>query len=228
MTSAPEAAGARPAPGGPALPRGGRLALLCLLALVALPELVLWLADRGIAGSVRWRTLAYQYGAFWPGLLRDWRPNFPLQRLVMFESYAIFHAGFAHMAGNLAGLVWLGGFAVRRFGPGRLVGIWLASVAAGGVVYGLLATAPVPMVGASGAVFGLAGAWIAAEWQDRRRLDRRGAALWGGAAIVGLGLANFAGWITEAGVLAWQTHLGGALAGLLLGALLSRRPRHPR
>ena len=156
---------------GGAPSRRGRLILAGLLALVAGPELVLWLADHGLVGSVRWRLLAYQYGAFWPGLLADWRPNFPLQGWLMFESYALLHAGLVHMAGNLAGLAWLGAAALVRFGAGGLVEIWLVSAAAGGLVYGFLAHAPVPMVGASGAVFGLAGAWIAAEWQDRRAAD---------------------------------------------------------
>ena len=47
-----------------------RYRVLCvLIVLLCLPEIVLFLSDHAVLGSPRWRLLAYQYGAFWAGLL---------------------------------------------------------------------------------------------------------------------------------------------------------------
>jgi rhomboid protease GluP len=67
------------------------------------------------------------------------------------------------------------------------------------------------MVGASGAIFGLAGAltvWDAGS--------RRSAGQWNRAPLILLGLAgvNLAMWWLQSGNLAWETHLGGCIAGM--------------
>ena len=81
------------------------------------------------------------------------------------------------------------------------------------------------MVGASGALFGLAGAWAALDWRARHRADPRGAARRAALVAAGLLALNLLGWLMEDGVLAWQTHLGGALAGA--GVALWMRPPGP-
>ena len=43
--------------------------LSTLIGLTSLVELTLLAADYGLVGTTRWRALAYQYGAFWAGLL---------------------------------------------------------------------------------------------------------------------------------------------------------------
>ncbi len=184
-----------------------------LMLLTCLPEIVLFLADRGLIGSARWRPLAYQYGGFWAGLLQGWRPNYPGQPLTMFASYALLHAGLAHLAGNMAALWGLGSVAVERLGAGRFLMLYLIAALGGGVGFGLLTGSPAPMVGASGALFGLAGAWTGWELAERGRSGRQ---LWPVLGLVaGLVALNGLFWLAAHGLLAWETHLGGYLAGAL-------------
>jgi rhomboid protease GluP len=189
-------------------------AVLVLALLAALPELVLLGADWGLWGSARWRPLAYQNGAFWAGLLHGWQPNYAAQPVTMFASYAWLHAGPGHLAGNLAALAWLGPGVVARRGTAGLVLLWAVAALVGGAAFGLITANPAPMVGASGALFGLAAAWTVAEVRacpgPRARAAR---ALGIGLLLAGL---NAAVWWLQGGLLAWETHLGGFLAGLAL------------
>lgn len=200
-----------------------------LAALVTLPELLLILADQGLIGSSRWRLLAWQYGGFWAGLLHGWRPNFAAQPVTMFLTHSVLHAGPGHMLGNLAAVMAIAPSVAARFGGRGLAAIWAGAVLGGGAAFGLLSNSPAPMVGASGAIFGLVGAWT---WMQGADLARTGAGPGAVAARVGgiaAGLAglNLAMWLLADGVLAWQTHLGGYLAGIGIAALLAPAPPPP-
>lgn len=209
-------------PPAPSAPAGPRWPLVLLGLAVALPELVLLGADAGLWGSRIWRQLCWQYGGFWAGLWRGWQPNYPAQPWVMILSYSFLHAGPGHLLGNLAGLWTLAGVPVLRAGRWRLPAVWAAGVAGGGLAFGFLATSPAPMIGASGAVFGLVGAWW---WADTTRpgtpsgpsLPRR--LLRAGGLCLLLAALNVAMYATSAAGVAWETHLGGFLAGAALAAL---------
>lgn len=202
----------------------GRLAPVVLaIALVCIVvELALVGADRRMFGSPLWRSLAYQYGAFWPGLLHDWVPNYAAQPVAMFVSYAFLHSGLGHLAGNMVTLLALGEIAVERVGQRGFVLIYVASALAGGACYGAL-TAAQPMVGASGALFGLAGAWVVWSYFDAAPGRAR---LWALLRMsLGLTGLNIALWYILDGALAWQTHLGGFVAGAVMALLLARSGR---
>jgi membrane associated rhomboid family serine protease len=184
-----------------------------LVALCALPELMLLGADWGMWGSARWRPMAYQYGAFWAGLLYGWRPNYAAQPVVMFASYGWLHAGPGHLLGNLGALIWLGPEIVARFGTRGFMALWAVCLLGGAAGFALLTSSPAPMVGASGALFGLAGAWLV---DAMRRMQRRRERLWRGVlGMVALLAINAVAWALQGGKLAWETHLGGLLAGLV-------------
>ena len=205
-----------PAPSPATSPLPFPPAVLVLALLCAVPELLLLGADWGLWGSARWRPLAYQNGAFWAGLLHGWTPNYAAQPVTMFLTYAWLHAGPGHLAGNLLALVWLGPGVVARRGTAGLFALWAATALGGGAAFGLLTANPAPMVGASGALFGLAAAWTVAEVQDCPGIRAR--------AIRALGITlllvalNAATWALQGGHLAWETHLGGFLGGLALAA----------
>lgn len=212
--------------------------LTLLICLICLPELVLLLADYGLIGSPRWRLLAYQYGAFWAGLLYGWQPNYTAQPALMFVSYGFLHTGPAHLTGNMLGLGWLGARIIDRWGTGRFIWLYLAAMLGGAVGFGALTSSPAPMIGASGAVFGLAAAWMVGEAQDRRiRAHKAGhggwPALWStlkpalGLTLVLAGF-NLISWMVQNGQLAWETHLGGFLAGLGVALLLPQREHASR
>lgn len=184
---------------------------------MTLPELVLTGAQHGFWGSAAWRALSLQYGGFWAGLLHGWRPNYTGQPVAMFASYAFLHAGFTHLLGNLLGLLFLGAPAVARVGARGFLMLYAASVLGGAAVFGLMATSAAPMVGASGAIFGLAGAATLWDWQRLRRPWRTGGI------VAGLVLFNLVTLISTGGLLAWQTHLGGFVAGWLVALWVGRR-----
>ena len=198
----------------------GIWALGGLAGLLAAIELILWLGP-GVAGlPPNLRTLALEYGAFWPGLLGNWRPNFPQQPWVMFVTYGFLHAGPVHLVVNLITLISLGRMIVVRAGTVAFAVIYLTSMIGGAVGFALLATGPMPMVGASGALFGLAGAILAWDFLDRYS----GAlSLWPVVrAVAFLLVLNLVLWWAMAGLLAWQTHLGGFVVGWAVAMLVDR------
>jgi len=184
--------------------------LAILLVCVAL-EALLQGADLGLWGTPRWRGLAYQNGGFWKGLLDNWRPNYPAQPVVMFASYGFLHGGAVHLLVNMITLVSLGRLVIERVGQLRFALIYTLSLLGGAVGFALFSTAVQPMVGASGALFGLAGVLTGWEY-TARRLAREG--IWPVLRVVGLlTLLNVVMYWAMDGSLAWETHLGGFLAG---------------
>ena len=128
---------------------------------------------------------ARRAGAGWPirmagsgaGLLDSWRPNYPGQPAAMFASYGFLHGGAFHLLVNMITLVSLGPPVIERVGQWRFAVIYAASLLGGAVGFALLSSAVQPMVGASGALFGLAGVLTGWEYTARRlaREDRAGA-----------------------------------------------------
>lgn len=205
----------------------GPAALWLLAAALVLPEALLWGADLGLWGSGRWRSLAYAYGGFWTGLLHGWRPNFAAQPWTMFFTYSFLHGGPMHLIGNLAALAWLARLLQPRIGTGRLLLVYAVAALAGAAMFGLLSRQFAPMVGASGAIFGLAGAWVVSEAREDLARGRPGRQVLGRVLLIGVVLAvlNLVQWWAEDGRLAWQTHLGGFLAGAVLAATWPRKRR---
>lgn len=193
--------------------------LLILLICCAI-ELTLEAADLGWVGSKLWRGLAYQNGAFWQGLLHNWRPNYGVQPATMFVTYAFLHADFWHLSGNMIALLLLARIALPQVGQGGFLMIYALSAVGGALVFALLTNTPAPMVGASGALFGLAGVWQYWEWRDLRKAGLALMPIW--RTFAALILLNGLLWVMNDGALAWQTHLGGFVAGWGTAAGLRR------
>ena len=194
---------------------GGRMprAVWWIIALCVLPELALTGADLGLWGQPWWRLLTYQYGGFWPGLLDNWRPNYDLQPWVMFVTYGFLHAGPWHLVVNMATLALLSTPVAAQFGTRGYLGIFAISLLGGALGFAGLIDEPTPMVGASGALFGLAGALLALEFD--RRVARGKSVRQVMAMIFGLAAGNALLSLSSGGELAWQAHLGGFVAGWL-------------
>lgn len=196
-----------------------------LILVSTLVEAGLWGSDLGLWGPARLRQTAYEWGGFWPGLLAGWQPNYPAQPYVMFLSYGFLHGGPGHLAVNMLTLWSLGSAVADRVKARGLLVLYLASILGGAVGYGLLAQTPQPMVGASGALFGLAGGLMAWAYIDR---FTAAATLWPvarlGLILIAINLAMY--WALD-GQLAWQTHLGGFAMGWIAALLIDPRPIPP-
>lgn len=197
--------------------------ILVLIALMTALEAALMGTDLGLWGTPGLRQMAYDWGGFWPGLLQGWQANYPTQTYVMFISYAFLHGGIAHLAMNMLTLWSLGQAVIERVGTWRFALLYLGTTLGGAGGYGLLANTIQPMVGASGALFGLAGALLAWAYVDRFTARE---ALWPVAQIAGFLVAiNLVMYWALAGQLAWETHLGGFVCGWLLAMLVDPRGR---
>jgi membrane associated rhomboid family serine protease len=139
----------------------------------------------------------------------------------MFLTYSVFHGGFMHFLVNMITLLSLGAAVSERGGTRRYALIYVASILGGAAVYGLLAPDYSPMVGASGALFGLMGALTAWDALERRALRLTMLPVLRILAV--LVAMNLVLWWAMDGHLAWQTHLGGFLAGALAAAGLGER-----
>lgn len=209
------------------LKRGEAAILIALIALCVGIEAVLTLSDRGVIADGRLRQMAYDYGGFWPGLLGNWRPNYPLQPWAMFLTYGFLHGGPAHLGVNMITLWSLGRLVLLRVGTGGFGLLYLAALMGGAGGFALLAPGLRPMVGASGALFGLIGGLLAWAYVDRFTF-REG--LWPVLrAVLFLIALNLVLWWAMNGQLAWETHLGGFISGWIAALLIDPRPvaQHP-
>jgi len=198
-------------------------ALTGLILTCTIVELALIGSDLGAWGAARLRQAAYEWGGFWPGLLRGWQPNFTGQPATMFVTYAFLHGGPGHLVVNMITLWSLGQAAIARVGTLRFAGLYAGAALGGAAGYALLSETVRPMVGASGALFGLAGALLA--WAYIDRFTAR-VGLWPvaqmGLFLIAMNVAMY--WALD-GQLAWQTHLGGFVAGWILALLIDPRPQ---
>ena len=197
--------------------------LIAIIVICCLVEGLLQLADWQIITVARLRSLAYEYGGFWAGLLQSWSPNYPSQPYVMFLTYGFLHGGLLHLAVNMVTLWSLGQAVLDRVGVRGFILLYTASLLGGALGFALLASTLAPMVGASGALFGLAGGLLAWGYVDRFTLHE---ALWPVARAAGLLLTlNLVMWWALNGQLAWETHLGGFITGWLAAMLIDPRAR---
>lgn len=135
-----------------------------------------------LAGSEPWRMLS-------AGFVHDWTG--PLH--ILFNSYAI----------------WIFGRQLEpMLGPLRFLVLYLTSVIGGSVAVMWLSDPTVPVVGASGALFGLMGAFFIII----RAVGGNASQLFGLIAI------NFALGFFVSGI-SWQGHLGGLITGVVIAGI---------
>ncbi len=138
-----------------------------------------------------------------------------------FLTSAFAHGGITHIAFNMYALWVMGSYLEPMLGRARFVAIYLLSALGGSVMY-LLLSSPTTVedalagnygmwrtgaVGASGAVFGLFGAFLVLQ----RRLGRSSAGMY-----VIIGINAVIGFVIPG--IAWQAHLGGLLTGAAVAA----------
>ncbi|MFJ4469907.1 rhomboid family intramembrane serine protease [Streptomyces sp. NPDC089424] len=127
------------------------------------------------------------------------------------------HEAIWHIAFNMLSLWWLGGPLEAALGRVRYLSLYLISGLAGGALTFLLAAPATSSLGASGAVYGLFGA--TAVLMRRLNYDLR--------PVLALLVINLIFTFTVAGI-AWQAHVGGLFAGLVIGYVMVHAPRERR
>lgn len=163
------------------------------------------------------------HGALWPQLFEGVRPMFPGQQVIMFFTYGFLHGGLLHLGMNMLALFVLARSLSQAMSGGAMVALYALSQLVAGAVQLWLSDSQLPVVGASGAIFGLAGAEIAIA--ARILLARGGSLRPLAGPVAQFILLNVALSLAVPNI-AWQAHLGGALAGVVMGALY--RPRRGR
>ena len=130
---------------------------------------------------------------------------------------AFLHAGLTHLLFNMWALYVLGMELERRVGGLPYAALYMASAISGGVAYQLVGGSA-PVVGASGAIFGLFGSWLVVAWQARDSAAGRA----GLSQMLMLLAINLALPLFIPGI-AWQAHLGGFAAGCVITAVWTIR-----
>jgi len=125
--------------------------------------------------------------------------------------------GPAHIIFNMWALLLVGPSLERLLGRVRFLAVYVLSALGGAVFFYLIVSPGQEALGASGAVFGLFGAWFVVS--KRLRLDAR--------AIVFLIAINLVFGFVVSNI-AWQDHVGGLLTGGLLTAAYAYAPRRHR
>ena len=130
---------------------------------------------------------------------------------------AFLHAGLLHILFNMFALVQIGPLLEQALGRARFLTLYLLSAIGGSVAGYVLAPPNQPSVGASGAIFGLFGAYYVVV----RRLGGETGS------IVVLLVINLAITFTVPSI-DWRAHLGGLVTGAVLAAAFAYVPRGPR
>jgi membrane associated rhomboid family serine protease len=192
-------------------------------------ELALTLSDMGVLPP-NLRGAAYLEFSFFDPFFERWLAGERAPPQVVWTplTYAFLHGGMTHLALNTAAFLGLGLVVLRIFGAPLFVLFFAVTAIGGALAYGLLSDAEVPMVGASGVVFGLIGVLKYAEFAFiTRRREGSMRAFWG--SIGALVMINVILSVAMGGMLAWQTHLGGFATGWLVArradASAARRAR---
>jgi membrane associated rhomboid family serine protease len=126
--------------------------------------------------------------------------------------------GFVDILFNMWALIFVGPALEGFLGRARFLAVYLLSAVGGAVMYYYLAAPDHLAAGASGAIYGLFGAWFVVS--RRLHLDTRG--------IVVLIAINLAISFYFNSFIAWQDHIGGLLTGALLTAAYAYAPAKNR
>jgi membrane associated rhomboid family serine protease len=126
--------------------------------------------------------------------------------------------GFIDIAFNLWALYAVGPSLEQLLGRGRFLAVYALSALGGGVLFFLIAPQTELALGASGAIFGLFGAWFVVS--RRLQIDSRGILV-----LIGINLAFS---FIYRGSIAWQDHVGGLIVGAAITAAFVYAPRKSR
>jgi len=126
------------------------------------------------------------------------------------------HASWSHLIGNTIPFVFMG-VLIALAGPGRFAAVTLIVIVLGGLGTWLISPAGVPVVGASGVVFGYATFLLTRGFFNHSVIEILAGVVVG--AVFGSALLAS---LVPHGNVSWQGHLCGGIAGVIAAWVLSR------
>ncbi|MDR7085495.1 membrane associated rhomboid family serine protease [Aeromicrobium panaciterrae] len=126
---------------------------------------------------------------------------------------AFLHGSLLHIAFNMYALYLFGPFAEKALGTVRFIAAYITMAIASSVFVYWLETPQIPTIGASGAVFGVFGLVLLLLLKAKQDVTTL------------LVLLAINAVISLQGNISWQGHLGGFVAGCILGAAFAYAPR---
>mgnify|MGYP001057532477 CR=1 FL=1 len=186
-------------------------------------ELFAQLGDRGLLAGYDLRAWLISNGAFWDFLFPPGRVDqalYPGQSYVMLLTHAFLHAGTLHVIMNAVIFIALAKTLALAYGLRAVLLMSTVGAVASGVAFGLLETTAAPMVGASGVVFCLIGVWLYATRESAKALGQPTRSV--ASILIGLVLIHVLLHVFMGGMIAWQAHLGGFVAGFFVVPWLVR------
>ncbi len=174
--------------------------------------------------GLEWRSVAFLFLAFFPlDFSTPYKELFFGQNLVMFFSYSFLHGNFFHMIINVAIFFALGKQIEEQIGTVNLILIFILTSIAGAAAYQTLSSgSAVPMVGASGSIFGFFGFIKGRELFYR--INHNITILPFFNLIFGLMLFHIIVVLLYPVIIpfqiGWQGHLGGFVSGLILASMI--------
>ncbi len=210
--------------------QGPLLGLILALCLVFVAQVVL----PGAALDA-WMVVPCEVRAAWDSLRAGGFPDGALRELATLLGYAFLHGGADHLLGNMLFLWIFAALASELLGWRWMLAVFALTAVCGGVCHVALNPAEtVPMLGASGAVTGFEGLYLAMAtrwrlpdphvWPMSRPIPPARLALLG---VMGLAL-DYMGFAGGTLGVAYGAHLGGFIGGLVMGGLIVPLPRTAR
>ena len=176
--------------------------------------------------GLEWRSAAFLFLAFFPlDFGAPYKELFFAQNFVMFFSYSFLHGNFFHMIINVAIFFALGKQIEEQLGAVNLILIFISTSIAGAAAYQILSSgSSVPMVGASGGVFGFFGFIKGKELIYRIRHNLTILPFLN--LIFGLIILHIILVLLYPTIIpfqiGWQGHLGGFVSGLILASMIRK------
>ncbi|MEZ5728907.1 MAG: rhomboid family intramembrane serine protease [Burkholderiaceae bacterium] len=133
----------------------------------------------------------------------------------------ILHAGVLHLAFNMWALSSMGRIAERFYGNGPFLLLYLLSGLFGALASLFFAAREAVSVGASGAIFGVTGAWLAALVTKPHKLPAPLVRSMRGSLLFFIGYSLFMGFTTS--VVDNAAHIGGLVAGFAIATIMAER-----
>lgn len=188
---------------------------LAIAALTAAAWLIAWVLS--------WQETVVVAGGFTPAHVgAPPGPGWSVPVLLTPLTATLVHSGFVHLLFNLVMLLFCGRSVERVLGGTGIIILYLVGAyAAAAAEYPLHPDLAVPMVGASGAISALLGAFALLFGRNKVKVENPALAtflnaLWLGAAWIGLNILIGLTFETTGLQIAIAAHIGGFIAGLVL------------